>query len=72
MRACASPPPVERVGDQARLDRIPGEVAAGGDQLPVAIDLAGVWVRLEQVRRAVATTVVPARVLGVQTLQRPR
>src|SRR3954454_1293122 len=72
MGADAAPGPVERMLDQARFDRVPRQVAAGSDELRVASDLPGHWVSTEEVGAASVATVVPARVLAVETLERLR
>jgi len=69
MSACAAPPPLERIGHEACFDRVEGEVAAGGDELHVAADLAGHRMSAEEVRGASTAPVVVARVLGVEPLE---
>jgi hypothetical protein len=70
--AGAAPGPVERVVGETGLDRVAREIAASGDELLIASDLAGVRVGSKQVGASALATVVVARVLGMQALERPR
>jgi hypothetical protein len=68
--AGTAPGPIERVRNESRLDRVAGQVPAGGDQLLIAGDLAGARMRAEEVRAAPVTAVLGTGILRVQTLQR--
>jgi hypothetical protein len=72
MGAGAAPGPVERMLDEAGFDRVLRQVAADGDELRVASDLPDHCVGTEEVGGASVATVVPARVLAVEALERLR
>jgi len=56
----AAPGPVERVFDEVRLDGVAGEVAAGGDEVLVALDFSRERVGAEEMGFAAVSLVVVA------------
>ena len=72
VRSRTAPGPVERVVDEVRLDRVPGQVAGRVHEVCVALDLARERVGAEEMRLAVMAPVVVAGVLGMQLLERSR
>jgi hypothetical protein len=65
--------PRKRICHQAGLDRVQGEVTAGGDELAIACDLLRHGVSSKEVRAAAVPAVVPPRVSSVlQPEREPR
>src|SRR5262249_35244067 len=72
MSAGTAPGPIERARDEAGCDGVERQIAARGDELPIAGDLARHRMSAEEVCAATVAAVVPTRVLSVQALQRNR
>jgi hypothetical protein len=72
MSAGAAPGPFERTRDEAGCDGIERQIAAGGDEMHVARDLARHRMGAEEVGAATVSVVVPTRVPSVEPLKRDR